>query len=100
MATPPLAMTGAPTARDDRRELVERGPREHAVARDVGDDQRADARVVELLREADEVEAGGVGPAVDRDVAAAGVEPDRDLPGMQSRSARRRPPGVRPPRCR
>ena len=67
----------------------------------LGDDERADARDrSNRAARSTQVEPGRVGPAVDRDVAAARVEADRDLAGMQRRAARRRAPGARPRRCR
>ncbi len=57
--------------------------REHAVAADVGVDDRLDAVVLELLREVDDVVAGHLRPAVGRDLAVARVEPDDDVAGKR-----------------
>ena len=68
---------------------------------DLGDDERADARVGRTARaRSTRSSPVAVGPAVDRDVAAARVEPDRDLARDASARARRRARGARPPRCR
>ena len=55
--------------------------REHAVAVDVGVDDGRDARALEFLRQLDDVEARRLGPALDRNLAAARVDADRDPVG-------------------
>src|SRR5262249_32654546 len=83
---------GADTAaRDDRQvDRVEQfavgtviGTFERAVAPDVGRDDRGDARPRESRGQRDEVEPGFGRPAVDGDVAPAGVEADGDLSRVQ-----------------
>src|SRR2546430_11881807 len=69
-------------ARDDRnaqlpRELERRvdvHSGQHAVAADVGVNDRLDAIVLEFLREVDHVVTGHLGPALDGDFAVLGVE--------------------------
>ena len=76
-------------ARDDRRlqlaRELDRGldvdAGQHAVAADVGVDDRLDAVVLEFLREIDDVVAGHLRPAVGRDLAVARVEADDDVAG-------------------
>ena len=79
-AMPPEAMTGiAQLAREPHGGLdVDAG--EHAVAADVGVDDRLDAVVLELLGEVDDVVAGHLRPAVGGDLAVARVEADDDVP--------------------
>src|SRR5262249_3560076 len=50
---------------------------EQAVARDVGVDDRRDARVLEAARDIERRQLGGLRPAFHRDLAVARVEPDR-----------------------
>ena len=64
MPTPPLAITGDAHGAEHVAELVEVGALEHAVAADLGDHERADARPVEAAGEVDEVEPRRLGPAV------------------------------------
>jgi hypothetical protein len=52
---------------------------QHAVAADVGVDDRFDAVVLELFREIHDVVTGHLRPAVRRDLAFAGIEPDDDM---------------------
>src|SRR5712691_3422252 len=54
---------------------------QHAVAADVGVDDRFDAIVLEFLREVHHVVTGHLGPALDGDFAVLGVERDDDVPG-------------------
>src|SRR2546427_7832323 len=75
-------------ARDHRnaqlpRELQRRvdvHSRQHAVAADIGVDDRLDAIVLEFLREVHHVVTGHLGPALDGDFAVFGVERDDDVP--------------------
>ncbi len=59
---------------------------EHAVARDVGVDDGGDAGVLEAARDVERRQLRGLRPALDRHLAVARVEPDRDLAG-KSRAA-------------
>ena len=73
---------------------------QEAVAGNVGEDDRGDARILEPLRDFQRAELGGLGPAFDRDLAVACVEADRDAAG---KFFRRRPAQARDralPRCR
>ena len=56
---------------------------QHAVAADVGVDDRFDAVILELLREIDDVVPGHLRPAVGRHLAVARVEADDDVPGKR-----------------
>ena len=69
-------------AASDRRELVDRGALERAVAPDLGDHEGGDARVVELPGHLEEVPPRPLDPSVHGDVAAAGVEPDGHPAGV------------------
>ena len=51
----------------------------HAVAADIGVDDRFAAIVFEFLREIDYFVAGQLAPAVGRNLAVFGVQPDNDL---------------------
>ena len=51
---------------------------QHAVAIDVGVDDGGDAGVLEAPGEIDGGELAGLGPALDRDLAATGIDADRD----------------------
>ena len=54
---------------------------EHAVARDVGVDDGGDAGVLEPPRDLERGKLRGLGPAFDRDLAVARIEPDGDAAG-------------------
>ena len=84
---PPEAMTGM---RDGLRQLDRRldiDALHHAVAGDVGVDDRRHAVGFEALRQIDDVVPGDLGPAVGGDQAVFGVEPDDD----RAREMPRRP---------
>ncbi len=76
-------MTGMDTARAscERQLPVDAG--EHAVAVDIGVDDRGDAGALEAAGHLDGVELGGFGPAFDRDLAAARIDADGDLAGKR-----------------
>ena len=57
---------------------------QHAVATDVGVDHRLDAVVLELLRQIDDIVPGQFGPAVNRDLAVLGIEPNDDVAGKSA----------------
>ena len=78
-------MTGILTRARERQRRVPVDAGEDAVAVDVGVDDRRDARALEALGELDGVELGRLGPALDRDLAAARVDADRDPAGELSR---------------
>src|SRR5581483_2296347 len=78
-ATPPEAMTGSPGERGDRLGV---DTAERAVARDVGIDDRGDAGIGKAMRQLDRADLALLGPALDRDLAAATVDADDDPPGM------------------
>ena len=59
-------------------------PLQHAVAGDVGVDDRGDAGVLEAAASVERGELRGLGPALDRDLAVAGVEADRDAAGERA----------------
>ena len=82
------------TARGDDRNLDRLGQRHsgrdvealhHAVAADVGIDQRRHAGVLEATAEVDRGDVGGARPAVDRDAAVARVDAHRDAAGIEPR---------------
>src|SRR5690606_10102486 len=54
---------------------------EHAVASDVGVDDRFAAIVLEFLRQVENVVAGELGPAIGGDLAVARVQADDDVAG-------------------
>src|SRR3954462_12575245 len=54
---------------------------EQAVARDVGEDDRGDAGILETPCDLQRRHLRGLGPAFDRDLAVTGIEPDRDAAG-------------------
>ncbi len=60
---------------------------EHAVARNVGVDDGRDAGVLEALRDVERGELRRFRPALDRDLAVAGIEPDRDAAGIERAAA-------------
>ena len=99
---------GEPARGDDRDRdrLGERDGRgdvealHHAVAADVGVDQRRDAGVLETAAEVDRRDVGGARPAVDGDAAVARVDADGDAAGKQPRSLAHESRGPRPRRCR
>ena len=82
-AMPPLAMTGVFSSRASLHRRLDVDAGQHAVAADVGVDDRLDAVVLELLREVDDVVAGHLRPAVGRDLAVARVETDDDVAGKR-----------------
>ena len=77
-ASPPEAITGIEIASASAMVASQVDALEHAVARDVGVDDGGDAGVLEALRDVERGELGGLGPALDRDLAVARIEPDRD----------------------
>ena len=78
---PPEAITGILSSRASRTVASMLTPRQHAVAADVGVDDRLDAVVLEFLGQIDDVVAGHLRPAVGRDLAFARVEADDDVAG-------------------
>ena len=60
-------------------------PLQHAVARDVGVDDRRNAGVLEAPRDIERGELGGFGPAFNSDLAVARIETDGDAAGKVSR---------------
>ena len=81
-ARPPEAITGIETASASRMVASQLMPVEHAVAVDVGVDDRRHAGVLEARAISVASIVGGRRPALDRHLAAAGVDADGDLPGM------------------
>ena len=86
-AKPPEAITGIEIALGERNGGVEVEALQQAVARDVGEDDRGDAGILEALRDFERGHLRGLGPAFDRDLAVARVEADRDAAGEFLRSA-------------
>ena len=72
-------------------------PLKEAVAGNVGIDDRGDARILESLAEFGRREFRAYGPAFDRDLAVARVDPDRDAAGIKPRPPAGREPGRGPP---
>ena len=99
-ARPPEAITGIEIAVGERNGRVEIEALEQAVARDVGEDDGGDAGILEPLRDVERGDFGGLGPALDRDLAVARVEPDRDPAGNFLRGALDQLRDRAPPRCR
>src|SRR5213082_2975800 len=79
LVRPPLAIRNAQLPRELERR-VDVHSRQHAVAADVGVDDRLDAIVLEFLREVHHVVTGHLGPALDGDFAVLGVERYDDVP--------------------
>ena len=73
---------------------------EHAVARDVGVDDRGDAGVLEAPGDVERGQLRRLGPALDRDLAVLGVEADRDALREISSPPPSPAPDRAPPRCR
>ena len=94
-ARPPEAITGIDTASASAERRVDVEALEHAVAVDVGVDDRGDAGVLEAAGEVDGVDLGGFGPALHRDLAAARVDADGDAAGIARARRRARAPGSR-----
>ena len=78
------------TARRDHRDRHRVGQRdggievealEHAVARHVGVDDGGDAGILEAPRDVERRQLRGLGPALDRHLAVAGIEADGDPAG-------------------
>src|SRR5512134_635161 len=65
----------------DRR--LDVGPGHHAIAADVGVNDRRHAGVLELERQIERLDARGFGPTLDRDEAAARIDADDDATGMK-----------------
>ena len=82
-AMPPRAITGTLSSRASLHRRLDVDAGQHAVAADVGVDDRLDAVVLELLREVDDVVAGHLRPAVGGDLAVARVEADDDVAGKR-----------------
>ena len=97
---PPEAMIGVLMACASLKRRVDVDAGQHAVAADVGVDDRLDAVFLELLREVDHVVAGHLRPAVDRDLAVLRVEPDDDVAGEGVAGVVTGSPGSSPRRCR
>ena len=74
-------MTGEATARRQGQRGVDVGPLHRPVAGDVGVDDGGDAGVLEAAGEIDGGDAAGLRPALDGDLAVAGVDADGDAPG-------------------
>ena len=87
-ATPPEAITGMPTCAGKLGDRLGVDADQRAVAGDVGGDDRRDAGIVEAMRELDDADLAGLGPALDRDLAVARVDADDDAAGI----ILRRPP--------
>ena len=81
LVRPPLAITGTRSSRASLHRGVDVDARQHAVAADVGIDDRLDAVVLELPRQVDHVVPGHLRPALDRHLAVLGVEADDDVAG-------------------
>ena len=79
VVTPPDAMTGSETAAANSASAFEVRPAEHAVAGDVGVDDRVERPVAELARHVEDRHLGRFQPAVRCDFAVAGVEAEHDL---------------------
>ena len=95
--TPPLAITGDGRSRRRTAASPSRsGPPSSAVAA-MSVTTNAARRTAKRPSAVGERDAGGLGPAVDGELAAAVVEPDGD--GHDARRPRRRAPGRRPPPC-
>ena len=75
-------------------------PLQHAVARDVGVDDRGDAGVLEAPRDVERGQLRRLGPALDRDLAVARIEADRDRAWDISSPLPSPAPDRAPPRCR
>ena len=84
-ASPPEAITGIETASASAMVASRLRPGEHAVARDVGVDDRGDAGILEAAGDVERGELGCLGPASHRHLAVARIEPDRDAPGKIAR---------------
>eukprot|EP01037_Dinobryon_pediforme_P028298 gene28299-31509_t len=74
---------GDPDRTGERQRRREVDPLQDAVAIDVGIDDRRDAGVLEFLRQVDDAEFRGLRPALDRNLAALGVDADDDAAGKQ-----------------
>ena len=89
MPTPPLAITGTEVAAEHRAELLEVGALERAVAPDLGDDERGDARCRRTARPSSTRSAPrALDPAPDGHLAARGrrARPRRG-PGCSAQSS-------------
>ena len=75
---PPDAMTGIVRASRERHRAVDIEAGERAVARNVGVDDRGNARILEAPAEIERGDVRGLGPALDRDPAVARIDADRD----------------------
>ena len=75
-------------------------PCKHAVARDVGEDDGGDARVLETLRQFGRGEFGRLRPAFDGDLAVLRIDADRDAAGMRAAPLLSPAPDFSAPRCR
>ena len=78
-------MTGIDTASASAMVASRFSPREHAVARNVGVDDRGDAGILEAPRDVERGKLRGLRPAFDRDVTVARIEPDGDAAGKGAR---------------
>ena len=96
-ATPPLAITGMRSCARQRERGGDVAALEHAVAADIGEQQRGDAGIGEARGEIGDGEVGHVGPAVGRDEAVARIDRRRRC-GRADRA--RRPSPVRDSRAR
>jgi hypothetical protein len=79
--TPPLAITGIETAPRERSSGRDIHALQHAVARNIGENDRRDAGIFESPREIGCRKCRCLGPALDRNHAVARIDADCDAMG-------------------
>ncbi len=93
-------MTGMFDGLGERDRRLEIETAEQSVAGNVGVDEGGDAGVLELAGDVQHGELGALGPALDRQLAVAGIECDRDAIGKFARRIVGPGRDRGPPRCR